>query len=228
MGVSERRAAGVPAAAQPATLCGGSPPPDCTIGDPITAECICDGNSFTIPGQQLTTTDIFGISSLTLVFFGSAVVALEQFARSARLSPGPLTARAPLGELWLDGGHNVDAAKRIADHFARDLADRGPIDLIIGMLANKDAAGFLTALAPVTRNLVAVPVPGQAHFSPEALTALARDSGIKHFGQATDIATALGIVATLARKQRPARGVAITGSLYLAGAVLRLNDEVPD
>jgi dihydrofolate synthase/folylpolyglutamate synthase len=149
-------------------------------------------------------------------------------ARLQRLRPGPLAARAPFGELWLDGGHNVDAAQRLAAHFARDLAERGPIDLIIGMLANKDAAGFLAALAPVSRTLVAVPVPGHAHHAPEALTALARDSGIRHFGQATDIPSALAIIATLARKERPARGVAIMGSLYLAGEVLRLNDEVPD
>jgi dihydrofolate synthase/folylpolyglutamate synthase len=149
-------------------------------------------------------------------------------ARLQRLRPGPLTAQAPFGELWLDGGHNVDAANRIAAHFARDMSERGPIDLVLGMLANKDMAGFLAALAPVTRTLVAVPVPGHAHHAPEAITAAARESGIRHFGQATDVPSALGIIATLARKEKPARGVAIMGSLYLAGAVLQLNDEVPD
>lgn len=149
-------------------------------------------------------------------------------ARLQRLGPGPLTARTPFGELWLDGGHNVDAAQRIAAHFARDLGERGPIDLILGMLANKDASGFLAAMAPVTRTLVAIPVPGHAHHAPEAITAMARDSGIQHFGQATDVSAALGIISSLARKERPARGVAILGSLYLAGEVLRLNDEVPD
>ena len=133
-----------------------------------------------------------------------------------------------MGELWLDGGHNVDAAQRIAAYFARDLNDRGPIDLILGMLANKDLPGFLSALAPVTRTLVAVPVPGHDHHSPEAITALARGSGIRHFGQATDVPSALSLVSTLARKERPARGVAIMGSLYLAGEVLNLNEEVPD
>lgn len=149
-------------------------------------------------------------------------------ARLQRLGPGPLTAQAPLGELWLDGGHNVDAAQRIADFFARDIADRGPVDLIVGMLANKDLDGFLRAMAPVTRALVAVPVPDHAHHAPEAVTALAKTHGLKHLGQATDVPAALGIIATLARKERRARGVAIMGSLYLAGEVLRLNDEVPD
>lgn len=149
-------------------------------------------------------------------------------ARLQRLGPGSLTARAPFGELWLDGGHNADAARRIAAHFARDLDERGPIDLILGMMATKDVAAFLTAMAPVTRTLVAVPVPGHAHHAPEAITAMARDSGIRHFGQATDVSAALGIIAGLARKERPARGVAILGSLYLAGEVLRLNDEIPD
>lgn len=148
--------------------------------------------------------------------------------RLQRLGPGPLTAQAPLGELWLDGGHNVDAAQRIADFFARDLAQRGPVDLIIGMLANKDLGGFLAAMAPVVRALVAVPVAGHAHHTPEAITALAKQHGIRHLGQATDVSAALGIISSLARKERKARGVAIMGSLYLAGDVLRLNDEVPD
>jgi dihydrofolate synthase / folylpolyglutamate synthase len=149
-------------------------------------------------------------------------------ARLQRLGPGPLTAQTPLGELWLDGGHNVDAAQRIADFFARDLSERGPVDLIVGMLSNKDLEGFLAAMAPVVRALVAVPVPGHPHHTPEAITALAKGHGIRHLGQATDVAAALGIISSLARKERRARGVAIMGSLYLAGDVLRLNDEVPD
>lgn len=148
--------------------------------------------------------------------------------RLQRLGPGPLTAQALLGELWLDGGHNVDAAQRIADHFARDLSNRGPVDLILGMLANKDLDGFLAAMAPVVRSLVAVPVSGHAHHTPEAITALAKKHGIRHLGQATDVSAAIGMIAGLARKDRKARGVAIMGSLYLAGEVLRLNNEVPD
>ncbi|MBA4748421.1 MAG: bifunctional folylpolyglutamate synthase/dihydrofolate synthase [Sphingopyxis sp.] len=158
----------------------------------------------------------------------AAMLGVRWPGRLQRLGPGPLTAQAPLGELWLDGGHNVDAAQRIADFFARDLSQRGPVDLIIGMLANKDLGGFLAAMAPVVRALVAVPVTGHAHHTPEAITALAKQHGIRHLGQATDVSAALGIISSLARKERKARGVAIMGSLYLAGDVLRLNDEVPD
>lgn len=149
-------------------------------------------------------------------------------ARLQRLGPGPLTAQASFGELWLDGGHNVDAAARIASYFGRGVAERGPVDLVVGMLANKDVGGFLEALAPVTRTLVAVPIPGHAHHSPEAITAIAGQCGIAHCGQAADVPAALAIIASFTRKSGPARGVAIIGSLYLAGEVLRLNNEIPD
>ncbi len=149
-------------------------------------------------------------------------------ARLQRLGPGPLTAAVPLGSLWLDGGHNLDAAERLAEFFLRDLARRGPIDVVLGMIANKDAAGFVRALAPAVRHLVAVPVPGHDHHAPEALTRLAAAAGVAHTGQAADIGGALVQLAAMAADNRqPVQGTAILGSLYLAGAALRLNDELP-
>ena len=61
-------------------------------------------------------------------------------ARLQRLPAGPLT--APLGAdrtVWLDGGHNPSAGEVLAAHFPR--AEK--LSVIIGMLSNKDARGFL-------------------------------------------------------------------------------------
>ena len=68
-------------------------------------------------------------------------------------------------------------------------------------------------------SLTAVPVPDHAHHDPADLARLAREAGL-----AAD--TAADVSAALAGAAAPV--VLIVGSLYLAGEVLRLNDELPD
>ena len=83
-------------------------------------------------------------------------------ARMQRLPPGPLTAYAPpQAEIWLDGGHNPDCGRVVAAAFG-DLEERlsRQLVIIIGMLANKNAAGFLANFSGLTRHVIAVPIPG--------------------------------------------------------------------
>jgi dihydrofolate synthase/folylpolyglutamate synthase len=129
--------------------------------------------------------------------------------RMQRLANGPLVGDR---EAWLDGGHNPSAAAALAEAFAGR-----KLDIVVGMLANKDAAEFLTLLAPVARSVIAVPVPGHEHHAPEALCALVRGLGLPA-SPAPDLIQALQL------SEAP---VLITGSLYLAGEVLRLNGELP-
>jgi dihydrofolate synthase/folylpolyglutamate synthase len=122
--------------------------------------------------------------------------------------------------LWLDGGHNPNAAEAIAATFLRG----PPLDVIIGMLANKDAAEFLRIIAPVTRSVTAVPTLGHDCHAPDDLAAMAQSAGIGTTATAPDVESAL--------RQLGARGdvrrVAILGSLYLAGVVLKQNGPLPD
>jgi dihydrofolate synthase/folylpolyglutamate synthase len=129
-------------------------------------------------------------------------------ARLQRLAPGPL---AP-GETWLDGGHNPSAAAAIAAHFAGRR-----LDLVLGMLANKDATAFLELLAPIAGRVIGVPVPGHEHHHPAALAQLAAAQGLA-------AATAADMAEARARCEGP---TLITGSLYLAGEALALNGEPP-
>ena len=139
-------------------------------------------------------------------------------ARMQRLSTGALAARLPVGwELWLDGGHNPMAGTVIAAAVA-PWHDR-PLDLVVGMLNSKDAGGFLAALAPCARRALTVTIPGEPNAIPAAaLAATARAAGLDA-APADGVAAAL---ATLAQGAGPAR-VLVTGSLYLAGTVLREN-----
>ncbi len=154
--------------------------------------------------------------------FASAAIAARWPARMQRLTPGPLHALLPTrAEIWLDGGHNEAAAQSVSATLAQ-VANGRPAHLILGMLSNKDATGLLAPFAPLAASFTAVPVPGHAHHDPADLAATAHALGITTTGIAPDVPTAL------ARIQEDSPLVLILGSLYLAGEVLRENDELPD
>lgn len=141
-------------------------------------------------------------------------------ARMQLLGKGPLTDLLPEGStILLDGGHNPDAGTAIA----KVLENGPPVHVIIGMLNNKDALGFLKPFAHKIASLHAVPIPGHEHHDPADLCQLAKDElHISGIGTSNNVAATFAQMAT----KGPA-SVLICGSLYLAGEVLRLNEEVP-
>lgn len=144
--------------------------------------------------------------------------------RMQLLGDGPLTTAMPVGQnIWIDGGHNLDAALHLADFLGQTLARREPVDLVLGMLANKDAAGFLAMLAPHVGRLVAVPIPGHEHHAPAELVRIAREADIAQASAQGDLPSALRALAA----DSPARNILIGGSLYLVGQALELNEEFP-
>lgn len=142
--------------------------------------------------------------------------------RMQQLAKGPLTDLLPGGStMWLDGGHNPDAGAAIA----KTLEDGPPVHVIIGMLKNKDATGFLKPFAHKIASLQAVPIPGHEHHDPQDLCRLTKENlGIASADAVGDVTVAVG---RLAAKDEPVN-VLVCGSLYLAGEVLRFNDQVPD
>ena len=148
-------------------------------------------------------------------------------ARLQRLAQGRLVELAPAGsELWLDGGHNPDGGRAIAAALA-DLEERvsRPLVLIVGMLASKDCEGFLGNFTGLVRRMIAVPVPGaEKGMSAEAVADAARAIGLPatsrdNLIEALDAARKLDL--------DPPPRILITGSLYLAGEVLRENGTLP-
>jgi dihydrofolate synthase / folylpolyglutamate synthase len=145
-------------------------------------------------------------------------------ARLQKLSAGPLTALAPnASEIWLDGGHNLQCAERLAEFFSLRTPVEGKLAIICGMLANKDAEGFVGELASEADKFIALPVPGHAHHLTDDLAAIASSAGIKEVATAPDAQSAMRLIAN-----RPSSPILICGSLYLAGEVLEANGQLPD
>ncbi len=128
--------------------------------------------------------------------------------RLQKLGHGPLTQGR---DMWTDGAHNEDAARALA----AALAAMPRMHIVLGILANKDAAGIAGALAPHAASLTFVPVPGHAHHDPAELAE-------RFGGQAAD-----GLAQAVALAEAGTAPHLIAGSLYLCGEALRLNGETP-
>ncbi|MDL2339833.1 MAG: bifunctional folylpolyglutamate synthase/dihydrofolate synthase [Pseudomonadota bacterium] len=137
--------------------------------------------------------------------FVAALKRVEWPGRLQRLGDGPLTQGV---ETWIDGAHNGDAAAALA----RYLAAAGAMHLILGILANKDAEDIVGLLKPHALSLTFVPVPDHEHHDPAVLA--------RRFGGSA----AASVADALPRLPAPRL---IAGSLYLAGAALAANNEVP-
>ena len=144
--------------------------------------------------------------SVTLDQFRAGLAGASWPGRFQRLADGSLTNGI---ETWIDGAHNPNAAAALASL----LANRDPMHLVLGFLANKDADRIVGLLSPFAATLTFVPVPDHPHHDPAELAA--------RFGgrSATSLEDALGPL--------PAPRL-IVGSLYLAGEALALNGELPD
>ena len=146
-------------------------------------------------------------------------------ARLQRLDKGPLLAPLPdAATVWLDGGHNAGAGEAISAFFTPDRLEGQQLALVIGMLSNKDMDSYLAPFAGRVGHIHALPVPGHEHHAPERFAGVAAQWGIGFTAYEEPTAA----IRAIAAQGDPAPKILIAGSLYLAGEVLRLNDQLPD
>jgi dihydrofolate synthase/folylpolyglutamate synthase len=126
--------------------------------------------------------------------------------------PGRLevVCRRPL--VMFDGAHNLEAAKRLAQHLRVSLAGR-ELTLVIGILDDKPHAAMLGLLLPLARRVIFTAARTSRALPPETLAAAAR-------GLIEDIT----VVPAVADALRHALGTAapdgltlVAGSLYVVG-----------
>jgi dihydrofolate synthase/folylpolyglutamate synthase len=184
-------------------------------------------HQFDNAGLAIATLRALGAFKVDNAAFETGIVNAEWPARMQRLSSGALVDQAPAGsEIWLDGGHNAEGG-RVAAAALGDLEERLPRPLVViaGMMANKDAGGFLANFAGLTRHIIAVPVPDRENaMPPDRLADAARALGMR-VEIAASVEAALQALRRLAYEIPPR--ILITGSLYLAGPVLAANGSLP-
>jgi len=154
---------------------------------------------------------------------GLAAAALRQLARAGVAVPeeaiarGIATARWPgrleeVAGVLLDGAHNPDGAAALSAAF-RALYPGRPVELVFGVLSDKDHAGMLAALAAAVRRIhVVAPATPRARPAAE-VRALAESLGVEAHLHAS-VADALACArAAAADGALPC----VAGSLYLVG-----------
>ena len=126
-------------------------------------------------------------------------------------------------EIWIDGGHNQDAAKAIASTL-RDWRTASPeisIHMVFGALNNRCPQNFLQYFTDVIDTIRAVDIPGETNaLSASQIETAALECGLKAYSSKGISSAITDIISNSSGKRR----ILICGSLYLAGAVLRKNN----
>jgi dihydrofolate synthase / folylpolyglutamate synthase len=159
--------------------------------------------------------------------FERGLLEAEWPARLQRLRGGALVSEAPArAEIWLDGAHNEAGGRVLAEAMADfEEASPRPLALICGTLTTKNTAGFLAHFKGLAREVLCVPISGEhAGRSAEEIAAIAGSVGLSA-SAADSVAAALRNLSCREWPQPPR--ILIAGSLYLAGAVLEENGNLP-
>lgn len=125
-------------------------------------------------------------------------------------------------ELWVDGGHNISAAKALSKQMAHwEKTDSKNLHIVIGMMHNKDADAYLEIVSPYASSISCVPIPEEKNaYSAKDLQNIAKTHHTKTH-VCLSAHNALDNIAQQANAE-PSR-IIILGSLYLIGKILEEN-----
>ena len=136
-------------------------------------------------------------------------------ARLQKLEKGELVDLLPPNfELWLDGAHNPDGAKVLADFIKTNFQNRKKY-LIVGMLENKDAAEYSTFFEGLFDKVYTIPILNQKCYTSQKLA--------EFFENTTAMPSANEAVSEIVKENQIDSSIFIAGSLYLAGQILENN-----
>ncbi len=196
-----------------------------------------------VGGRQITVRGITGhpYDAVFLPLYGShqaenaavAVAAVEAFLGGERpipeevyeeglaqvTSPGRLQLVGTSPSVYVDAAHNPHGAEALARAVTESFSFSA-LALVLGALADKDAAGVLAALSPVSDFTVLTPVASERSLTRAPLQELAEELLTEH---RVDYADSLPEALERARawaQQAEGRGVLVAGSVVLAGEAI--------
>jgi dihydrofolate synthase/folylpolyglutamate synthase len=114
----------------------------------------------------------------------------------------------------IDGAHNPPAAVQLAETWRGEFGDE-KATLILGMLADKDAAGVVCALAPIAGRIICVPVRSPRALPPADLVRVVREKA-----PSIPVTEAASIGAAVEDAKLGSGRILIAGSLFLVGQAL--------
>lgn len=118
--------------------------------------------------------------------------------------------------LWLDGAHNLPAAKALLASLPDMRAGRSPLVMVVGVMADKDIAGILAALLPAADRVVFSRPVYERAADPAVLAAQAPPKTPPSTLE-PDLGRAMALAEELAG---PDGVVLVTGSLFTVGEAL--------
>jgi dihydrofolate synthase/folylpolyglutamate synthase len=180
----------------------------------------CAGPGWSLTGLELAMPGSYQPSNALLAVAGARELGAGDAAIRDGLArawwPGRFqVVRRPQGFLVLDGAHNPAGAHALAVSL-RDVFGQAPITFVLGILADKDAAGIVAALAPLADRFILVAPPSPRAATPDTLRALvpAAVRSVEIAGSPVEGLERAGRAATT-----PV--ICVAGSLFLIGDVLR-------
>jgi len=129
--------------------------------------------------------------------------------------PGRLEWRG--NRLLLDGAHNPAGAQALADYLAEAGVRR--VHWVVGIKGDKDLAGILAPLLPLTAAAYCVAPPVEAALDPEAVRSAVQDSGVP----AARFASPQAALSAAASACADDEIVLVAGSLFLVAAARELS-----
>jgi len=124
-------------------------------------------------------------------------------------------------ELWLDGGHNPAAGEAIASFIENNWSDKR-LYLISGMMNSKDCKAYFQPIASLIETLYTVKIPGESQSMPAKQLA---DVGSQLNIKSTPFSSVKRAIEHIKKSNKKTGRILICGSLYLAGYILRIEEQ---
>lgn len=186
-------------------------------GAPLTVATSRYAGTIALPGAHQQENAALAVAALRLLSDGGVTLgeqAIAQGIANARW-PGRLET---VGGVLLDGAHNPDGAAALAAALP-DLCPGRPVELVFGVLSDKDHALMLRTLAPAVRALHLVAPPSPRARPTSTYLSLARAL----VGEAHEHASTDEALRCARRAAADGAVVCVAGSLYLVGEARQLS-----
>jgi dihydrofolate synthase/folylpolyglutamate synthase len=152
---------------------------------------------------------------------------IVQAGLAAVSSPGRLQILSTEPTILVDAAHNPHGAHSLAQAIG-EFFDFDRVVAVLAVLADKDAAGIVRALAPAVEHFVITQSDSERSIDADDLAAIAVGIvGPDRVTVETNVVSALSIARDLA-DEADKGGVVVTGSITLVGEVLALGTESDD